>query len=138
MRYRRLTYRYTMIAHGTETWALAPRWHGHVLAFMPGHPFWRPDADMCETRRTIEVVVDLAGVEENDVDVQLFDDALVIEGQRRLPTCEDGAVYHTAGVRQGPFRLELPLVAPVDADAVEARYERGLLWVTLRKQEAAR
>jgi HSP20 family molecular chaperone IbpA len=42
-------------------------------------------------------------------------------------------VFHAAGVRQGPFRLELPLPAPVDPDGVEARYERGLLRIALRK-----
>jgi HSP20 family protein len=139
MRYRRLSYRYSsIVTHRAEPWTLAPRWRGHVLGFVFGHPFWRPDADVCETGRTIEVVVDLAGVEDDAVDVRLFDDALVIEGQRRLPPCQDDSVYHTAEVRQGPFRLELPLVAPVKADAVEARYERGLLRITLHKQEGAR
>jgi HSP20 family protein len=133
MRYRRLTYRYAMVDQQTVAWTLAPRWRGEVLGFMFGR-HWRPDVDMCETIRSFEVVVDLAGVDEDAVDVQLFDDALVIEGQRRLQACEDGAVYHAAGIRQGPFRLELPLVAPVAADAVHAHYERGLLRITLPKQ----
>jgi HSP20 family protein len=58
----------------------------------------------------------------------------VIRGQRRLPACQEGAVYHAAGIRQGPFELALPVPAPVDPDAVEARYERGLLRVTLPKR----
>lgn len=136
MRYRRLSYRHTMITHEIAAWTLAPRWPGHVLGFLSGRPCWRPDADMREVGRTIEVLVDLAGVDEDDVDVLLFDDALVVEGERRLPACEEATVYHTAGVRQGPFRLELPLVAPVDPDAVDARYDRGLLRITLRKKEA--
>ena len=36
-------------------------------------------------------------------------------------------MYHAVSIRQGPFRLELPLAAPVDAERVEVRYERGLL-----------
>jgi HSP20 family molecular chaperone IbpA len=96
-------------------------------------PRWRPDADVYETSRTIEMTIDLAGVDEDDVEVQLFDDALVIEGRRRLPSGREDAVYHAAGIRQGLFRVELPLPARVDPDAVEAHYERGLLHVTLPK-----
>ncbi len=135
MRYRRLGYRYTIIQRSTWPPAPAP-WGVGVLSLLLGRARWSPDADVCETPVAIEVVVDLAGVEEDEVDVQLFDNALVVEGQRHLPGCEQGAVYHAVGVRQGPFRLELPLPAPVDTDDVHARYERGLLRITLRKQEA--
>ena len=41
------------------------------------------------------------------------------------------AVYHAAGIRQGPFHVEMALPSAVDADRVEARYERGLLRITL-------
>ena len=136
MRYRRLTYRYAMVAQQAAPWTLPPQWRGEVWSFIFGRPYWRPDADMCETARAVEVVVDLAGVEEDAVDVQVFDDALVIVGDRQLAPCEDGTLYHRAGVRQGPFRLELPLVVAIDTDAVQARYERGLLRITLPKREA--
>ena len=75
-------------------------------------PRWRPDADTYETATTVEIMVDLAGVEEDDLEVQLFEDVLVVEGRRRLPSCQEGAVYHAVGIRQGPFRVELALPAP--------------------------
>jgi HSP20 family molecular chaperone IbpA len=46
-------------------------------------------------------------------------------------------VYHAAGIRQGPFRVELPLPAAVDADGVSATYDRGLLRITLPKRGRA-
>jgi hypothetical protein len=70
--------------------------------------------------------VDLAGVGEDDFELQLFEDALVVEGRRQLPSCDDEAVYQSAGIRQGPFRLEVPLSAPVDAQRVAARADHGL------------
>ena len=82
----------------------------------------------------IEIVVDLAGVEEDSLEIRLFENALVVEGQRQLPTCEEGAVYHAAGIRQGPFQLAVPLPAPVDPERVQARYDRGLLRITLAKK----
>jgi len=95
---------------------------------------WRPATDVAETTRSIEVTVDLAGVDEDDFEVQLFDNGLVVEGRRHLPSCGEDAVYHAAGIPQGFFRLELPLPARIDPERVEARYERGLLHVTLPKR----
>jgi HSP20 family protein len=137
MRYRRLSYRYATITHHSVTWPVA-LWRHEVLGGPFGQARWRPDADVRESSGTIDIVVDLAGLEEDAIEVQLFDDAIVIEGERRLAQCEEGAVFHAAGVRQGPFRLELPLPRPIDPDAVDARYERGLLRITLRKQGAGR
>jgi HSP20 family protein len=97
---------------------------------------WRPAADVSESADRVEVIVDLAGVDEDDVEIQLFEDALVIEGVRRLPGSRRG-MYHAAEIRHGPFRLEVRLPARADADRVEASYERGLLTVSLPKPGAA-
>jgi HSP20 family molecular chaperone IbpA len=83
------------------------------------------------------MVVDLAGVEEDDFEVQLFEDVVLVEGRRQLPSCDEGATYHAAGIRQGPFEVVLPLPAPVDPE-VHARYERGLLRITLSKRAETR
>jgi HSP20 family molecular chaperone IbpA len=136
MRFRRVSYRYAVVTHRIGTWAL--HWQTPVVSLVEGRPYWQPDADMWETARAIEIAVDLAGVEDDDVDVQIFDDAVVVEGRRKPPAWTDNAVWHTARVRQGPFRLELPLVAAVDPDAVEARYERGMLRIALPKRGAGR
>lgn len=133
MRYRRLSYRYTVVTRSWPGWPPGDPWPGerlHLLARVG----WRPDTDTYETETAIEVLVDLAGVEEDDFEVQLFQDALVVEGRRQLPSCREGAVYHTAGIRQGPFQVEVVLPAPIDAERVEARYDRGLLRITLPKR----
>jgi HSP20 family protein len=132
MRYRRLSYRYTSVTRHVVTSPVA-LWRREVLGGAFGQRQWQPDADVRETAAAIEVVVDIAGVEEDALEVQLFDDALVIEGERRLSAGDAGVVFHVAGVRQGPFRLELSLPGVVDPGGVEARYERGLLRISLRK-----
>jgi HSP20 family protein len=136
MRYRRLSYRYTMVVHSGQMWPLGDIWQGdHPRLLVQAS--WRPDADMYETATTIEITVDLAGVEEEDFEVQLFEDVLVVEGRRFLPSCHEGAVYHAVGIRQGPFQVAVPLPTPVDPEHVEARYDRGLLRVTLPKRGEA-
>jgi HSP20 family protein len=133
MRYRRLSYRYAMVVRSGQTWPFGDMWQNERLRLLV-QARWRPDADTYETATTVEIIVDLAGVEEDDFEVQLFEDVLVVEGLRQLPACDEGAVYHAAAIRQGPFRVELPLPAPVDPERVEARYDRGLLRIRLPKR----
>ncbi|MGH7319943.1 MAG: Hsp20/alpha crystallin family protein [Candidatus Rokuibacteriota bacterium] len=136
MRYRRLRYRYAMVVRSGQTWPFGDFWPRDRLRLLV-QPRWRPDADTYETASTVEIIVDLAAVDEDDFEVQLFEDALVIEGRRRLPSCQEGAVYQAAGIRQGPFQLEVPLPALVDPERVEVRYDRGLLRITLPKRGEA-
>ena len=136
MRYRRLSYRYAMVVQSSRTRPFGDIWEGDRLrVLVQGR--WRPDADTYETDTSVEIMVDLAGVEEDDFEMQLFEDALVVEGRRQLPSCEN-ATYYAAGIRRGPFRVELPLPAPVDPERVEARYDGGLLHITLPKRTGAR
>jgi HSP20 family molecular chaperone IbpA len=133
MRYRHLGYRYAVVVRYGQKWPFdADIWQSDRLRLL-APVRWQPDSDVYETATAVEVVVDLAGVEEDDFEVQLFDDALVVEGRRQPLSCQEGAVYHAAGIRHGPFRVELPLPAPVDPERVEARYDRGLLRITLPK-----
>ena len=136
MRYRRLSYRYAMVVRSGQTWPFGDMWQTDRLRLLV-QGRWRPDADTYETATTFEIIVDLAGVEEDDFEVQIFEDALVVEGRRDLPSCQEEAVYHAAGIRQGPFQLELPLPGPVDPERVEARHERGLHRITLPKRAEA-
>jgi len=131
-----LSYRYTMVVPSGQRWPFQDTWESDRLRFfVPAR--WRPDADLYETAGTIEIVVDLAGATEDDFEVQLFEDVLVVQGHRQLPSGPEGAAYHTAAIRQGPFQVELPLPARVDPERVEARYDRGLLLVTLHKRPRA-
>jgi HSP20 family protein len=133
MRYRRLSYRYTTVSSAAHAWPLDAIWPGDRLRLLTQGRWW-PDADAYETARTLEVVVDLAGLDDEHFEVQLFEDAVVVQGRRELPGRAEGARYHAATIRQGPFALALPLPVPVDAERVTARYERGLLSITLPKR----
>jgi HSP20 family molecular chaperone IbpA len=137
MRYRRLSYRYAIVVRSGRTWPFGELSQSDRLRLLI-EPRWQPDADTYETATTVEIIVDLAGVDEDDFEVQLFEDALVVEGRRRPPSCQEGAVYQAAGIRQGPFRIELRLPAPVDPERVDARYDRGLLRITLPKHGMTR
>ena len=133
MPYRRVTYRSATLRIAAQSWPSSAAWEQETIRLLV-QARWRPATDVAETARSIEVTVDLAGVDEDDFEIQLFDNGLVVEGRRQLPSCGADAVYHAAGIPQGFFRLELPLPARIDPERVEARYDRGLLHVTLPKR----
>jgi HSP20 family protein len=133
MGYRRVVYRSTTLRIASQAWPFGGAWEHETLRLLV-QARCRPAADVAETAGAVEVTVDLAGVDEDDFEVQLFDNGLVVEGRRHLPSCGKDAVYHAAGIPQGLFRLELPLPARIDPERVDARYERGLLRVTLPKR----
>jgi HSP20 family protein len=138
VRYRRLSYRYTVVTGSAPAARLLEDlWQSERVRLLM-EARWRPDTDMYETASAFEIVVDLAGIGDDDFEVLLFEDALVVEGQRQLRVPRESAVYHAASIRQGPFRLNLPLPGPIDADRVEAHYDRGILRVTLPKGDGAR
>ncbi|MDP8924582.1 MAG: Hsp20/alpha crystallin family protein [Chloroflexota bacterium] len=134
MRYRRVSYRYGVILAPSHRLQRADVWLAQSPAVTPAQPCWRPSTDVVETADAIHLTVELAGVDHEAVEVLLFEDALIIEGQRRLPPLRPGGVYHAAEIRQGPFRLELPLPTAIDPDRVDAHYEDGLLEMTLPKR----
>jgi HSP20 family protein len=135
MRYRRMSYRYALSLNAGQ-----PRPFGDVIGIDQvgtrlAQTCWRPAADVYETATAVAVTVDLAGVDPEAVEVTLFEDAVVVEGQRQLPPVDESGVYHAVEIRQGRFRLELALPTAIAGERVEARYERGLLLLVVPKAE---
>ena len=133
MRYQRLRYRYAVVLATSRAGLLGQDLPSGRLRVLIAQPRWRPPADVYETSDDIHVTVELAGVEPDELDVLLYEDAVVVEGQRRLACPDARGVYQTAEIRQGPFRLELPLPATIDLEQVEAQYEQGLLRMRFAK-----
>lgn len=134
MRFRQLSIRYREVVPS------APRLFGDPWLFVfpipLARPEWRPPVDFCETAEELAVKVEVAGMSEEDFDIVLYEDILVIEGERRW--CAADARFHLAEIRYGPFRLEVPLRGELDRERVSARYDRGFLRVVLPKRQSRR
>jgi HSP20 family molecular chaperone IbpA len=95
---------------------------------------WRPPLDIHETEEALIVKAELAGMREDAMDIALYDNALVITGQRDDDSNHAGiAYYHEAQVRYGPFRAEIVLPTRIEPERAEANYENGFLRVRLPK-----
>jgi len=95
---------------------------------------WRPPTDVYETRGHFIILIELAGVSEENMSVTLFSDLLVVEGRREQPALVDMNACHQLGIKYGDFRAEIILHTPVDHDQVQAEYKNGLLMITLVKR----
>jgi HSP20 family protein len=136
MRYRRFVGRYvtlvTIMAPPTTDYLRGPR---PAVSLAPAR--WRPATDVAESADRFSVTVELAGVDPEALDVQLYEDALVVEGTRMVTVTGSGrGVYHSAEIRQGPFRVEVPLPGAIDPERIDATYDRGLLQITLPRPAA--
>jgi HSP20 family molecular chaperone IbpA len=134
MRYRRFSYRRSLVLSTNAPAPLGETRHAQRITVQLARTWWRPAADVYETPTAVMVTVELAGIDPEEVDVQLYEDAVVLEGRRTLPAEEQGGVFHSAEILQGPFRFELALPAVTDPERVEVRYERGLLRMTFPKR----
>ena len=134
MRCRPQHSRYQVVVMAARPSLTGDPWHGDRVNGMLAQTCWRPATDVFETADAICVTVDLAGIDEDEVDVLLYENALVVDGQRRLAQPDGWGVYHAAEIRQGPFRLEIALPGCVDPERVTARYDRGLLQLSVCKR----
>jgi HSP20 family molecular chaperone IbpA len=95
---------------------------------------WRPPMDVHETGDAILVKLEVAGVQEDEIEVALYPNALVITGERRDDADHDAATcFHAAQVRYGLFHVDLALPAPIQQADVVATYHDGFLRIRLPK-----
>lgn len=139
LRYRSVTYRYMQGSQQELERRYHQLWHELVrqsqqqtLMHRPSQ--WRPPADIHETPNAITVKIELAGMREDDIDVTLYDDALVVSGERRDDHEHDDTIcYHEAQIRYGPFQIEIIMPIEIERTQVEATYDDGFLRVRLPK-----
>ena len=137
VRYRFVTYRYTdgspqqLERHYRQLLHDALR-QSHQ-SILQRSPTWRPLADIRESAEMMTVKIELAGMKEEEIDITLYEDALVVSGERRDDERDEQLYYSEAQIRYGPFRVEVLILSPIDRDNIKARYENGFLWVDLPK-----
>jgi HSP20 family protein len=109
-----------------------------MSGFHSGDPetssIWSPNTDIYDTPEGLVVKVELPGVPSNNVQVQLAEGKMVIEGVRRDPYCgatSAGYRFRQMEIEYGPFRRVVPLPYAVDAKSASARVEGGFLEVRL-------
>lgn len=97
-----------------------------------------PSLELRETDKAYHVTADLAGVEQKDLQIDLNDNVLMLQGERRdeRSSASDDRCYTER--TYGRFERRIPFDQEVDADRVEARIKNGVLDIEIPKSERAR
>jgi HSP20 family protein len=96
---------------------------------------WIPAMDLVETENDFVLRVDLPGLTEQDVNVELEDSVLTVSGERRAEHEERKEGYYRVERASGGFSRSITLPDGVNPDAVQASFERGVLEVRVPKPE---
>ena len=94
---------------------------------------WVPQVDIYETDKEVFIWAELAGVEKEELEVEVNSKAVRISGRRKeLPKPAEGA-YRLAEIRYGKFERVLYLPSPVDTEVVSSHFSNGFLAVRMLK-----
>lgn len=113
-----------------------------LVRFTAPGKFWEPPVDVYETRGSLKIKVEIAGIRREDLHVELAADgkSVTIRGLRQEcdPDLCERIHYHQMEIFTGAFErtISLPPGLSFDPNAVEAVYQDGFLVVTLPKRPA--
>jgi HSP20 family protein len=82
------------------------------------------------------VTAELPGVNPEDIDISVVNDSLTLSGDRKAVELADGDKYHRRERGYGKFNRTFQLPFKVEADKVEAVFEKGVLNLSLPRAEA--
>lgn len=105
---------------------------------LPALGEWSPTLDISETRDTLIVKAEIAGIEPKDIQVSLQEQVLTITGEKKQEKEEKDEHYYRKERAYGKFSRSVRLPALVDEGKVSATFKNGLLTITLPKTAAAK
>ena len=99
---------------------------------------WWPTVDVSESKDNFIIKAELPGMDASDVNVSVSGNVLTIKGEKKKEEEEKDEHHYRAERYYGSFQRSFQLPASVQADKVEAAFEKGVLKVTLPKVEEAK
>jgi HSP20 family protein len=96
-----------------------------------------PEADVVETENEIRVTLDMPGMKADDIDIDLEHNVLTIRGEKMEQRSESDEqhTWHLSERRYGQLSRSFILPRDVEQEQIEARFEDGVLAVTIPKGE---
>lgn len=98
-----------------------------------GRANW-PSLEVVEDDKMIRVSAELPGMDESDIDLAFENGVLAIRGEKRAEV-EDGDRRYSEHY-YGSFQRAVPIPVAVDETAIDAKFSKGVLTVTLPKSKA--
>jgi len=97
---------------------------------------WTPTIDVTKCNGDLVVTAELPGLKKEEVKVEMTEDALVIQGERRTEHKVDHEGYHRVERNYGKFYRAIPLPKEAKTDLAKAELNEGILKITVPVGEA--
>ena len=97
-----------------------------------GQGFFSPQVEVFERDGQLVVHADLPGMSKDDVRVEVSDEGLLLEGERRYEHQENQRGVFRSERSYGSFRRVIPLPEGVNPDTAQATFKNGVLEVTMQ------
>ena len=97
-----------------------------------------PAVDIYEDEHNLVLKLEVPGLNEEDLNVSLENNTLTVSGERKFEKEEKEENFHRIERRYGSFTRTFRLPNTVDAENVEAGYDKGILKITLAKRAEAK
>jgi HSP20 family protein len=97
-----------------------------------------PPVDVYEDENSIQLRVEIPGLEEKDIDIQLENNTLTVRGERNFEKEDKQENFHRIERRYGSFTRSFTLPGTVDPADVQADYDQGVLKIRLAKRAEAK
>jgi len=92
-----------------------------------------PKIDVSETDESIEVIAEIPGVKDENIDVSITNNVLVIKGEKSEEHEEKKKDYHLIERSHGNYIRSIPLGFDVETEDAEAAFNDGVLKITIKK-----
>ena len=94
----------------------------------------KPTLDLGATDKEYSIAVEIPGVDQTDVKLEIANDILTIRGEKKHKNEEKGKNYYRMERSYGSFKRTLSLPEDADQDSVKATFKRGILTVTMPRK----
>jgi HSP20 family protein len=97
-----------------------------------------PAVDVYEDENSVQLKLEVPGVEEKDIDIRIDNNLLTVRGERKFESEEKEENFHRIERRYGSFSRSFQLPPTVNPEDVKADYDKGVLKIRLSKRAEAK
>lgn len=111
---------------------MRPTWQG------AGAGLWAPDIDVFQKNNELTIRADLPGMTRDEVSVEISDDAVTIQGERKRESEQEREGYYRSERSYGSFSRVVPLPEGAIAEQAKAIFRDGVLEITMPAPPASK
>ncbi len=97
-----------------------------------------PPVDIFEDDQHLVLHLEVPGIQQQDLNINVENQTLTIKGQRNFQTNQKEENFHRIERRYGSFTRTFTLPQTVDVDAITAQYDAGVLTISIAKKAEAK